>query len=225
MPQGLRHETIFGHGLRQGVAGQMSKITVTGDPKRVSVKSGSVSHVESSSRSLAASDEAIALNSGVVVQGEAKHVRGGRSAAERYEALGARVKQARLAVDIALVKTSVALGEAIQLRIRIENDQATPVPLPDTYRVEDLSLVALVQRGDDILPAPMSTPVAQPEGTPAAKAPMRMLAPGDHVEFLVTLNGPDGFAFDQRGSYRIEILWLRGVRLPAEARIHVVDVR
>ena len=69
--------------LKKGVAGQVKTIKVTGDAKKIDVKSSNVSHVTTDDQILTlpveSVEEAVALNTGVVVQGGELHVRGGRS--------------------------------------------------------------------------------------------------------------------------------------------------
>ena len=69
--------------LKKGDAGTIQTIVVTSDAKRVDVKSSDVSHVQTGDEMLKlpveSVIEAVALNTGVVVQGGELHVRGGRS--------------------------------------------------------------------------------------------------------------------------------------------------
>jgi outer membrane receptor protein involved in Fe transport len=68
--------------LKKGDAGTVQTIIVTSDAKKVDVKASDVSHVQTDKEMLTlpveSVAEAVALNTGVVVQGGEMHVRGGR---------------------------------------------------------------------------------------------------------------------------------------------------
>ncbi len=97
-------------------------------------------------------------------------------------------------------KTSVALGEKVQVQLTVHNRGTTFLELPVTLDVRDGSLLARVELNGAALPAPRRW-----QATPAP-APAVRLAPGDSHTWTVTLTGEGRYAFAVAGRYAIELV-------------------
>jgi outer membrane receptor protein involved in Fe transport len=109
--------TILEFRLKKGVAGMVQTITVTSEAKKVDVKASDVSHVTTDREILSLPveevEEAVALNTGVVVQGGELHVRGGRSNEIQVQIDGVPVDDPLSGGSVDLGLLSVAQSELI----------------------------------------------------------------------------------------------------------------
>jgi hypothetical protein len=201
--------------MKRGIGDRVDKITITGDPKKIDVKSSDVSHVSGPlSLPIESVDEVVAVHGGEVVQGGALRVRGGRSGA-----LPMRIRDPlhRLTLKVDLVRSTINRGDVVQLRIWLKNDTADAVRLPREYQLVDGTL--LLQIGTD------KQKLSMPEVATADMPFADPLRPGDEREYLVSLTGVEGFEFKDKGRYEILILRLFGVWVPEDQRVLYVNIR
>lgn len=213
MPQGVRHEGVFGVGggyrglgLRKGVAGVVQTITITSEARKVDVKASATPHMAESGSvapmAIEGVKEAVALDAEVVVRGGEFHVRGGRSAVVRVPVDA--VPETRQApkteaptLRFELERKHIRPGQPVVLRIFIENTTNRPVQVPSMLELGD----GVLQVGVRFADAPLPPPKHRHEASMGSV----MLQPGESRSYSVRLDGVDAFVFQQRGTYEIEV--------------------
>ncbi len=130
--------TVLEIKLKKGVAGVVPTIVVQGDPRAVDVKSSDMSHVQTDKEILSLPieevQEAVALNTGVVVQGGELHVRGGRSGEVSVRIDGVPIDDPLSGGSVDLGLLSVAQTELITGGMDAEYGNASSAILNFTTR-------------------------------------------------------------------------------------------
>jgi hypothetical protein len=141
MPQGVRHEGVFGRGgLARGVCGMAQTVTVTSEAKRVDLKSSDVSHV--TGRFAGASPPE--TNEPVRFPG-ALHVRGGRSNDVQITIADTWTTARDISVTVKLDSSRVRLGGRVRMQIIVENLAPYAVQVPEGLRIDDGSVQVMVK--------------------------------------------------------------------------------
>ena len=177
----------------RGIAGTTQLVTVPGRSKSVDVKSSDVSHVTTSKEILSLPVESVPgvvpLNSGVTVQGDEPHVRGGREEKTGVRIDGVPVDdpsasagRPTLRVYLEAVPAVVRVGERIRIRVIVKNEGSQPVTLPRELDLRDGSLQLRVS----VLGQP---PVAEPLAT-RRLATQTILHDGRHPSRLILSVAP-----------------------------------
>ncbi len=130
--------TILEIKLKKGVAGITGTILVSAEARKVDVKSSGISHVQTDKEILTLPieevQEAVALNTGVVVQGGELHVRGGRSGEVSVRIDGVSVDDPLSGGSVDLGLLSVAQTELITGGMDAEYGNASSAILNFTTR-------------------------------------------------------------------------------------------
>ena len=222
MPQGVSYEGVFGKeqitggmDARYGAASPAIPRLV-GMPQKVDVRSSNVTHVSTEKEMLAlpveSVPEAVALNSGVVVQGGELRVRGGRSNDVRIDRPKPEADvRGPLQVHVEPEASAVRIGEPIRLRVVVTNTGSQPLAIPRQLDVRDGTLHLRLSVAGQALAAP---PVV--EGVQATST--ILLAPGAKQTYVVTLNATGGYSIAAAGQYEIEVFGIGSNTLVASAR-------
>jgi len=221
MPQGVSYEGVFGDAgsmsvdSRMGAASMPSAVRVRGDAKR-DMSHGTISK-EMPSWPVESVSEAVALNSGVVVQGGKLHVRGGRSNEVRIGLPPAMAGKPEadshelLQVIVEAEQNAVRASKPIRLRIIVTNTSGQPIAIPKQLDLPDGSLQVRVSVAGQTLAAPPVAAGVQTFDTIT-------LAPGGKQTFVVTLNAAGGYSIAVAGQYEIEVMGIGSTPLHTPAR-------
>jgi hypothetical protein len=222
--------TIVGRDARglPGIAGMTNTITVRSSTRHVDVKSSDVTHVSTDKQILSMPvenvEEAVALNSGVVVSGGDFHVRGGRAneVSVRIDGVpvddplaGGRPVLTTVGMSLQPEHPEVRLGQPILLRVTLRNTSAGVVEVPKGLDTRDGTLRLSVLLEGHALTAPsLWTSWSRRTVT---------LKPGEEHTYTVRLDVTGGYAFAVAGRYEIRVEGV-GEFAPAAATLCVVRV-